>query len=279
VVHRDVKPGNIVVTAIGPVKVLDFGLAKLIGLQGGNAPTRSLTESHTVTGTLPYMAPEQLRGREVDPRTDIYALGVVLYEMSTGRRPFTAKISPQLIDDILNSPPPLPREVNPKISPKLEELILKCLEKDLEERYQTTKEIAVDLRRMAASSSASQRVASRPKRFGWAGRFLWAGILIFALAILMMGSVFLRTTYFKPNRSIAVLPLVDESKDASTQYISDGITEGVIDKLSEIPSLRVMSRNSVFRFKGKEMDAQSAGRDLHVQAVLADALTLSAELV
>jgi serine/threonine protein kinase len=287
VVHRDVKPGNIVATVSGPVKVLDFGLAKLIGSEGGNAPTRSLTESHTVTGTLPYMSPEQLRGREVDARTDIYALGVVLYEMATGRRPFTAEISPQLIDDILNTPPPLPRQVNPKISLKLEEIVLKCLEKDPEDRYQTAKEIAVDLRRMTASSSASQRlVASRPKRFGRVAQFRWAAILILALAILMIGWVFLRTTYFNPSHSIAVLPLVDESKDESSQYITDGITEGVIDKLSEIPALRVISRNSVFKFKGKDADAQAVGRDLRVQAVLtgriahqADGVTISAELV
>jgi serine/threonine protein kinase len=287
VVHRDVKPGNAIVTASGLVKVLDFGLAKLIGSQGGIAPTRSLTETHTVTGTLPYMSPEQLRGREVDARTDVYALGVVLHEMSTGRRPFTAEVSPQLIDDILNSPPPLPHDVNPKISIKLEEIILKCLEKDPEDRYQTAKEIAVDLRRMTTPSSASQRlVASRPRRFGKIARFLWAAIPILALAILMIAWVLLRTTLVNPSRSIAVLPLVDESRDASSQYISDGITEGVIDKLSEIPALRVISRNSVFKFKGKEADAQAVGRDLKVQAVLTgrvahqtEGVTISAELV
>ena len=287
VVHRDVNPGNIVVTALGLVKVLDFGLAKLIGSQGVTASTKTLTETHAVTGTLPYMSPEQLRGREVDARTDNYALGVVLYEMATGQRPFTAEISPQLIDDILNSPPPLPQQVNPKISPKLEETILKCLEKDPEDRYQTAKEIAVDLRRMTAPLSASQRlVASRPKRFRRVTRVLWAAIPVSALAILMMGWVLVRTTYFKPSRSIAVLPFVDDSKDASTQYISDGITEGVIDKLSEIPSLRVMSRNSVFRFKGKETDALTVGKTLNVQMLLtgriahqADVLSIRAELV
>lgn len=285
VVHRDIKPGNIAIMVSGLVKVLDFGLAKLIGSQGESAPTKSLTESHTMTGTLPYMSPEQLRGREVDSRTDIYALGVVLYEMATGRRPFASEISPQLIDDILNSPPLLPREINGKVSLRLEEIILKCLEKDPEDRYQSAKEIAVDLRRMRVPSSASQRLAIQPKRSKRVTFIRWAAVPVLVLAILMIAWVLFRTSYFGVTPSVAVLPFVDESKDVSGQYIADGITEGVIDKLSEIPALRVISRNSVFKFKGKEADAQAVGRDLKVKSVLTgrithqkDAVTISAEL-
>jgi serine/threonine protein kinase len=185
IVHRDIKPGNIIVTASGLVKVLDFGLAKLLQSGSQSIPTGSLTQTGAVSGTVPYMSPEQLRGREVDLRSDIFAVGAVLYEMATGRRPFAAEMLAEVIDQILNSPPPPPRQLNGKLAERLEEIILKCLEKDPENRYQGAKEIAVDLRRMIAPSTVTRTptIARSKNKL----RLVWVAAAIAIVAIAVAG--------------------------------------------------------------------------------------------
>ena len=154
VVHRDLKPGNLRVTSDGRLKILDFGLAKLRLPVTDSAATESLSETQAMAGTLPYMAPEQLLGGEIDARTDIHAAGSVLYEMATGQRPFAEVERSQLIGAILRRPPRPPTALNPRLSPELERIIGKCLEKEPENRYQSAKELAVDLRRLGHNSES-----------------------------------------------------------------------------------------------------------------------------
>ncbi len=274
IVHRDIKPANIFVTTRGQAKVLDFGLAKLLRPVDEATATASLTQAGVAPGTLPYMAPEQLRGGKADARTDIYALGCVLYEMATGRRPFRAELVPELSSDILGKAPTNPTRLNPDLPQKLEEIILKCLEKDPENRYQSAKELMVDLRRLAAPTSTA--VAGYPAAgaagLNWKERrslvLLSGAVVLAVVAGVWFGRLGLGPASVQGPPSIAVLPFADMSPGKDQEYFADGLAEELLNRLAKIPELRVVARTSSFQFKGKNEDLRVIGQKLNVATIL-----------
>jgi serine/threonine protein kinase len=277
VVHRDLKPGNLRLTDDGRLKILDFGLAKLRRPAADSAATESFDETQTMAGTLPYMAPEQLLGEEIDARTDIHAAGAVLYELATGQRPFAEVESSQLIGAILQRSPVPPTVLNPKLSPELERIIGKCLEKEPEDRYQSAKELAIDLQRLKRDTyTGSSRTeahhgqsARRPVAHRRILALVSASILVLAVAA--------ATFWYKhaqrgapagTTASIAVLPFADLSPDHDQEYFSDGLAEELLNHLTKIPNLRVVARTSAFQFKGKNEDLRVIGQKLNVANIL-----------
>ena len=284
VIHRDLKPSNIMIDKEGSVRIMDFGIARTVKGKG-------ITGSGVMIGTPEYMSPEQVEAVEVDQRSDIYSLGIILYEMLTGQLPFKGDTPFSIGVKQKSEIPRPPKEINEQVSEDLNYVILKCMEKEKESRYQQAEELLFELNNIEKSIPSTEKFVPKRKsktvKIGEIKRkslILYMGVAVL-LILLIAGGIYLLTRRGEAIDSIAVLPF--ENANPDTEYLSDGITESLINNLSQLPGMKkVIARGSVFRYKGKEIDPQAAGQELGVDAVLisqmnqrGDELSISVELM
>jgi serine/threonine-protein kinase len=342
IVHRDIKPENVMLRHDGIVKVLDFGLAKLTGAQptavNTEAATKTLfrTDPRIVLGTATYMSPEQARGLEIDARTDIFSLGVMVYEMVAGCLPFEGATASEVLAAILGEKePPALAWFTRDVPAELERIVEKALRRNREERYQTAKDMLLDLRRLkqklevdaeiertvppelrsargevkpsgsqeavstaqasaqqtatvesARRTSSAEYIVTEIKRHKRGAAIALAAFILFSVSGIAYYFYFARSGSHTAIDSIAVLPFANTSNDQNVEYLSDGISEALINSLTELQQLRVIARSTAFRYKGRDIDPQTVGRELNVRSVLmgrvrqtGDALNVQVDLV
>jgi len=291
IVHRDLKPANVMLTRDGHVKVLDFGLAKLAEKFASDVAVTQvapITTEGAIMGTVPYMSPEQLRGQKVDHRSDIFSLGVLLYEMATGHRPFSGATNTDVMSAILRDTPQPLTQINPDLPHQLGRIVALCLEKDPDARYQSARDIRNELRglrREVESGISGPRSAVSPPssaasaRAGARRRGVWIGVAAAIVVTVAAGVVFMERNDGTPQdaavgdavtneRTIAVLPFVNMSPDPEQEYFSDGISEELLNLLAQVPGLRVAARTSSFSFKGQNVGVPEIAKRLNVAYVL-----------